>query len=102
MLRRWADFIEDNALKCFYKEHFGLECFGCGFQRSIVLLFRGELVESIKMFPALYPLILLLVFLPYHLWKKPLWGYKVILILFINIVLVLMINFIYKQILFWS
>lgn len=47
-------------LPCLMKKFFGFECFGCGLQRSVLLLAQGEFVAAFKMYPALYPLLLLL------------------------------------------
>lgn len=50
---------EDYMLPCLSKQLLGIECFGCGFQRSLALLFQGEFVAAFKMYPAIYPLFLL-------------------------------------------
>ena len=44
---------------CMTKTLFGFECFGCGLQRAVLLLFRGEFVDAFRMYPAIYSLILL-------------------------------------------
>lgn len=98
----FADFIEDNALDCFYKKTFGLECMGCGFQRSLIHLFRGEWMDSIVMFPALLPTLALLIFTIIHIIFKIRNGHKVILGLFILTVSLMLGNFIYKQYVFWT
>ena len=38
---------------------FGIECPGCGIQRSFVLLVKGDFVGAFHMYPAIYTLILL-------------------------------------------
>ena len=55
--------IEKYMLPCLNKKLFGIECLGCGLQRSIVLLFQGEFLAAFKMYPAIYTLILLGLFL---------------------------------------
>lgn len=40
---------------------------GCGMQRSFIALLKGNLSESFYLYPALIPLLLMLVFLPLHL-----------------------------------
>ncbi len=42
-------------LTCLSKEYFGVECPGCGAQRSLVCLFRGDILDSIALYPALIP-----------------------------------------------
>ncbi|MFT6417454.1 MAG: hypothetical protein ACJARZ_002821 [Dokdonia sp.] len=45
------------------KKYLGFECMGCGLQRSLVLLVRGEFIDAFLMYPAIYPLIGLLGFI---------------------------------------
>lgn len=51
--------MEEYMLSCPTKKYLGFECLGCGLQRSVVLLFKGEFAEAFFMFPAIYPLLLL-------------------------------------------
>ncbi|MFY0631158.1 MAG: DUF2752 domain-containing protein [Flavobacteriaceae bacterium] len=46
-------------LPCLNKKMFGVECLGCGIQRSFVLLVKGEFVEAFKIYPAIYTLLIL-------------------------------------------
>ena len=46
-------------LPCLNKKLFGFDCPGCGGQRALVLLFKGELTEAFFMYPAIYPLAIL-------------------------------------------
>lgn len=48
-------------LPCLSKKLFGFDCLGCGFQRSVSLLFQGEFIEAFYMYPAIYSLILLFI-----------------------------------------
>ena len=57
-------------LPCLNKELFGRECLGCGIQRAAALLFRGEFIAAFKMYPAIYTLILLVLFLVFNLFVK--------------------------------
>lgn len=49
--------LEEYMLPCASKKLFGIECPGCGFQRSVLLLFDGEFVAAFQMYPAIYTLI---------------------------------------------
>ena len=42
-----------------------MDCPGCGLQRAVLALNRGNILESIKLYPALFPLIVtfILIFL---------------------------------------
>ena len=50
-------------LPCLNKKMFGIDCLGCGFQRSLLLLFKGDFIEAFYMYPAVYSLIILFVFI---------------------------------------
>lgn len=39
------------------KEYFGVECPGCGIQRSAISLLRGDILDSLALYPALIPFI---------------------------------------------
>ncbi|MFA7446524.1 MAG: DUF2752 domain-containing protein, partial [Flavobacteriaceae bacterium] len=45
--------MEDYMLPCMNKKLFGIDCMGCGIQRSVALLLRGEFVEAFYMYPAI-------------------------------------------------
>ena len=53
-------------LPCLSKKLFGIDCFGCGTQRSLMLLFKGDLIGAFQMFPAIYTTILLMVCIGLH------------------------------------
>lgn len=55
--------LENYMLPCFSKTLFGVECFGCGLQRSAVLVFQGKLGEAWQLFPAIYPMFIFAIFL---------------------------------------
>ena len=59
-------FLEDHLLSCPWKQ-VGLECTGCGLQRSIILILKGEFVAAFAMYPAIYTLFLMFVFMGFHL-----------------------------------
>jgi hypothetical protein len=42
-------------LTCFSKQYLGVECPGCGIQRSAISLLRGDLLDSLALYPALIP-----------------------------------------------
>ena len=55
--------LEEYMLPCLSKKLFGVECFGCGMQRSVVMVFQGKLGEAWHLFPAVYPLFFFALFL---------------------------------------
>lgn len=62
--------MEKFLLPCLNKELFGLECYGCGGQRALLLLIKGEFGAAFHMFPAIYPLFLLLFFVLFNLFFR--------------------------------
>ncbi|WP_435264264.1 DUF2752 domain-containing protein [Tenacibaculum sp. nBUS_03] len=50
-------------LPCLNKKIFGLDCLGCGFQRAIVFLLKGEFLAAFKIYPAIYSLLFFLVYI---------------------------------------
>ncbi len=57
-------------LPCLNKQIFGFDCLGCGAQRAFVMVLQGEFAAAFKMFPAIYTIYLLLIFLAINLFFK--------------------------------
>lgn len=89
-------FLEDYMLPCLNKKLFGVECPGCGAQRSVSLLFQGEFVESFHMYPATFTIIPLLGFLLADNFFNIKYGNKIIITLMISSVALILGNFIIK------
>ncbi len=58
--RELINWLEAHQLPCLVKESIGIECPGCGFQTAVFMLLRGEIVNSVKTYPGLIPLIVFL------------------------------------------
>jgi hypothetical protein len=54
-------------LTCMYKKYLGIECPGCGMQRSFIELLKGNVIQSFKLYPALLPIIFTLLLTLTHL-----------------------------------
>ena len=85
-------------LTCALKEITGVDCPGCGIQRAFLKLTEGELVESIKLFPALIPMFILFAFTLVHLKFMFKNGHKIILFVFITSTFLTLLNFSFKLI----
>ena len=92
------DWLEKHQLPCIYKLATGHDCPGCGMQRAIILLLRGNLIESVKMYPPLIPVLIMLGFLVAHLIFKFKHGAKTLVWMFIFNVIIILCNFFYKLI----
>ncbi|MGB0892704.1 MAG: DUF2752 domain-containing protein [Flavobacteriaceae bacterium] len=88
--------LEDYMLPCLNKKLFGMECMGCGFQRSVALLLHGDFIAAFKMYPAIYPLIALLIYVLLNLKFKFNNAQKIIRLLAIAAIVLIVSNFILK------
>ncbi|WP_298951312.1 DUF2752 domain-containing protein [uncultured Nonlabens sp.] len=74
--------IDDSwMLPCMSKQLTGMDCPGCGIQRSISFLLKGDIIDSFLMYPGLYPGMFLFFFLIFDWFKNvkhgeqiKLWG----------------------------
>ena len=96
MFDRLANWIESHQQACFYKKFLGVECPGCGMQRSFVELLRGNFAESLALFPALIPTIILIGYLILHLIFKYKNGANILKYLFIINTTIVVLSYIYK------
>lgn len=49
--------LEKYMIPCLSKTLFGVECLGCGFQRALLLLLKGEWSAAFAMYPAVYSML---------------------------------------------
>jgi len=95
---RLVDWLEDNMLTCPSKALSGVDCPGCGMQRSIIHLLRGEFADAFILYAPIYPLIFTMLLLGMHLFfnnKKTRIALKYAYILSATTIV---LNFIYKLI----
>lgn len=88
--------LDDYMLPCLNKTLFGVECPGCGMQRSISLIFQGQFLAAFKMYPAIYTIFILALFLIFNLFVKFKHDYKVKMGLIILNVLIVIVSYIFK------
>lgn len=88
--------IEDYMLPCLNKKLFGVDCMGCGLQRSLAFILKGEFIEAFYMYPAIYTLILLFLVIAINTFKNFKYANKIIIILAILNVVIIIGNFILK------
>lgn len=88
--------VDDYMLPCLNKTLFGVECLGCGMQRSISLIFQGQFMAAYKMYPAIYSLIVLCIFLIFNLFIKFKHDYKVKMGLIILNVIIVVVSYLIK------
>lgn len=88
--------MEEYMLPCLTKTHLGFECFGCGIQRAIALIFQGEFVSAFYMYPAVYTLIILFGVFIFQLFKKTKFVNKIMMPLVIVNLVIVVSSFIFK------
>ena len=88
-------FLENNLLSCQWKS-MGVECMGCGFQRSVIHLLKGEFADAFAIYPAIFTLIAMIAFLGLHIKFNFVKGHKVLLGLFLLNLAIIIVNYIYK------
>jgi hypothetical protein len=57
-------------IPCVFKTLFGIECLGCGLQRALVLLFKGDLLGAFYMYPAVYMVLLFVGMMAFKILSK--------------------------------
>ncbi|NJM78621.1 MAG: DUF2752 domain-containing protein [Flavobacterium sp.] len=89
--------MEEYMIPCLSKSLFGVECLGCGTQRSLLLLFQGEFVAAFKMYPAIYTTLLFFGFLFLHLIDKSRNYSKIVISLAITNAIVMIAAYYFKH-----
>jgi len=92
----FLEWLSHHLFACPFKTYFGFDCPGCGLQRSIVALLKGDFIDSIKFYPATIPLVLIMVFTLIHLKFDLKFGAFAIKVAFLGIAVIILINYIYK------
>lgn len=89
--------MEEFLLPCLNKEIFGIECYGCGGQRSLLLLLNGQFQAAFQMFPAIYTILLLLFFVLFNLFYKFKYDFLIKMGLILLNAAILLINYAVKM-----
>jgi len=87
---------EKHMIPCPVHKLTGYECPGCGMQRAIIELLKGNLWESIHYYPALLPLIFMYVYLILHLKFDFKNGGKILKFVFIFNAIIISLSYILK------
>lgn len=83
-------------LACPSKKWLHLECPGCGLQRSVIALLRGDIHTSLSLYPATIPLLTLLMFAALHLRFDFRHGATVVKYLYMGTAAIVFVFYIYK------
>ncbi len=88
--------LQNHLLTCPMKQTFGIDCPGCGLQRSIIALMQGNLISSFKLYPATIPFLFVIIFSIVHLKANFKFGAQIIKIAVGFVAIIILINYIYK------
>lgn len=58
----FIEWLHNHLIPCPFKKLTGIDCPGCGFQRSVIALLQGNLHQSLTLYPAAIPLIITILF----------------------------------------
>jgi hypothetical protein len=58
----FINWLQSHLIRCPFKYVTGIDCPGCGFQRSVLALVQGNLHESFTLYPPTIPLLLVLAY----------------------------------------
>ena len=88
--------MEEYMLPCMNKKLLGIECFGCGTQRSFLLLIKGDFVGAFNMFPAIFTTVLFFLVLTLHFLDKSRNYQKAIISLAIINAIIMVVYYFYS------
>jgi len=88
--------LEDYMLPCLNKKLFGVDCLGCGFQRAIIFILKGDFVEAFKTYPAIYTILILIVFALLNLKFQFKQGKKIMVSLAVITILIIVTSYLIK------
>lgn len=89
--------LNNFMLPCLNKKLFGVECPGCGLQRSVLMLLKGDFAGAFQLYPAIYPIIILVLFLGSNLLLKFKYAFQIKVFLGITTVLTILVSYILKM-----
>ena len=90
--------LEHHLLPCPYKSLLGLDCPGCGMQRAFVALLKGNVGESLFLYPALLPVLLTLLLTLVHLSFKLKEGARYIKYSYLFSIILILVSYIIKMV----
>ncbi|HQW69969.1 MAG TPA: DUF2752 domain-containing protein [Flavobacterium sp.] len=88
--------MEEYMMPCMNKKIFGVECFGCGTQRSLALLLKGDFVGAFNMYPAIFTTLLFFVVVGLHFIDKSRNYHKAIISLAVINAIIMVVSYFYR------
>ncbi len=88
--------MEEYMLPCMNKKLFGVDCFGCGTQRSLALLLKGDFIGAFNMYPAIFTTLLFFVVVGLHFIDKSRNYHKAIISLAVINAIIMVVSYFYR------
>ncbi|MEZ5012963.1 MAG: DUF2752 domain-containing protein [Chitinophagales bacterium] len=85
--------LETHMFRCPSVTWFGMECPGCGMQRSLIFLLKGQFLDSFLMYPPLLPLLGMVIYLALHLLFSFRSGAKILQYMFVGNAVLVFLNY---------
>ncbi len=89
--------MKNYMLPCMFKEFFGMDCIGCGFQRALDLLLHGEFINAFYMFPAIYSTLFFFASGAYYLVFPNPKNSKIVVFFAISNAIIMIASYVYKM-----
>jgi hypothetical protein len=89
----FTHWLETHLLQCPFKKQFLIDCPGCGLQRSLVALLRGDISQAWHYYPPTFPMIVLFVFTFLHIRLAVPQGAFIIRLLYITCAIFIIVNY---------
>ena len=88
--------MEEYMMPCMNKKLFGVDCFGCGTQRSLALLLKGDFIGAFNMYPAIFTTLLFFVVVGLHFIDKSRNYHKAIISLAVINAIIMVVSYFYR------
>ena len=96
MWQQFIHWIEQLQFPCTFNKYMGISCPGCGFQSALIELLKGNILESIKVYPALLPILITITSFFIQLKMNTKFGATIVKISFYVSLSLILINYLYK------
>lgn len=91
-----AELLEKHQFSCIIKSNLGFECPGCGTQRAIIALLKGNVFESLTIHPGVLLFMITFLMLIVQLFVQFKKGGWIIMCLFILSVAATLVNYVIR------
>lgn len=98
MYINFVEWLEAHMLTCPSKKYLHIDCPGCGLQRGIVALMKGDVAESLSVYPAALPIVLMFGYLILYLLFRFKKGEIYLRYMFIGCSSIILVHYIYRLI----